>query len=282
MDLDTLLTLIFVCLPILFALICFYYAMYFLKSARTIEDSPTSKIRSAAQGYVELKGTPKPLTSQPTIGKLSQKPCAWYRYTVETSYNIGAANQSKAGWTLIDQGISIDPILLDDGTGQCVIEPFGAEIIPKQYIAWRGHKRVPAPPSTSFFIWLFWESWGPYLYTEYRLEFDMPVHASGMFRTIPATDPRVENSPLLKNYIVENNLPRFNLLLKEGLSPNENFVLSAISEPRLIMQYKIKAFVFFAVFVFFTTVSVHSSYPVIKQSLQAWKKNKLFTRFTIQ
>lgn len=272
MDLDTLLTLIFVCLPILFALICFYYAMYFLKAARNIEDSPTSKIRSAAQGYVELKGTPKPLTSQPTIGKLSQKPCAWYRYTVETSYNVGSTNQSRAGWTLIDQGVSINPILLDDGTGQCIIEPFGAEIIAKQYIAWRGHKRVPNPPSTSFFIWLFWESWGPYLYTEYRLEFDIPIHASGMFHTISATDPRVENSPLLKNYIAENNLSRLNLLLKEGLSPNENFILSAISEPRLILQYKIKAFVFFAVFIFFTTVSVHSSYPVIKQSLQAWKK----------
>lgn len=280
MDLDTLLTLIFVCLPILFALICFYYAMYFLKAARNIEDSPTSKMRSAAQGYVEFKGTPKPLLiTQPTTGKLTQKPCAWYRYTVETSYNVGSSNQNNAGWTLIDQGVSIDPILLDDGTGQCIVKPFGAEIIATQYIAWRGHKRIPNPPSTSFFKWLFWDSWGPYRYTEYRLEFDVPIHASGMFYTIAATDHRVEDSALLKNYVADNNLSSINLLLKEGLSKNETFILSTISEPRLIRQFKIKAFVFFVVFIFFTMVSVNSSYPIIKQSLQDWKKHKSSSYF---
>lgn len=277
MDFDTVLTLIFVCLPILFALICFYYAIYFIKAARNIEDSPTSKIRSAAQGYVELNGTPKPLTTHPTTGKLTQKPCAWYRYTVEIFQNMRTAEQTNAGWNLLDQGVSVDPILLDDGTGQCVIKPLGAEIMPTQCISWRGHKRIPNPPSTSFFLWLFWESWGPYRYTEYRLEFDIPIYVSGMFRTLQSADPQVQASPLLKTYLTENNLSTFNLLQKEGLSRNENCIISAIQEPRIIRQFKIKAFVFFIVFIFFATLSVHSSYPIVKKSFQDWKKLKSFS-----
>jgi len=272
MDLDTVLTLIFICLPIFFALICFYYAIYFVKAARNIEDSPTSKIRSAAQGYVELKGTPKPFPNYPTIGKLTQKPCAWYRYTVEIFQTIRTPSQTN-GWHLLDQGISQALFLLDDGTGQCVIQPWGAEIMPTQ-ISWRGHTRIPSPPSTSFLRWFFWDSWGSYRYTEYRLEFGMPIYASGMFRTLSSTDPRIQDALLLKSYLTQNNLYDFNFLSKEDLVGNQNCIISAIPESRVIRQFKIKAFIFFIVFVFFSIVSVHSSYPIVKKSFQDWKKYK--------
>ncbi|HXH55430.1 MAG TPA: GIDE domain-containing protein [Gammaproteobacteria bacterium] len=277
MDLDTVLTLIFVCLPIFFALICFYYAIYFIKAARNIEDSPTSKIRSAAQGYVELKGTPQPLSSHSTIGKLTQKPCAWYRYKVEIFQTVRTSTQTNAGWRLLDQGISHDSFLLDDGTGECVIQPPGAEIMPTQGISWRGHTRIPSPPSTSFLRWLFWDSWGSYRYTEYRLEFDAPIYASGMFFTLSSTDPRIQDALSLKSYLAKNNLSTCNLLSKEGLVRNQNYIISAIPESRVIRQFKIKAFIFFIVFVFFSVLSLNSSYPLIKKSFQDWKKYKLPT-----
>ncbi len=274
MDLDTVLTLIFVCLPILFALVCFYYAIYFIKAARNIEDSPTSKIRSAAQGYVELKGTAQPLPNHPTIGKLTQKPCVWYRYTVEIFQTIRTPTQTNARWYLLDQGMSQSLFLLDDGTGQCVIQPWGAEIMPTQGISWRGHTRIPNPPSTSFLRWFFWDSWGSYRYTEYRLEFDAPIYVSGMFCTLSSTDPRIKDTLSLKSYIAQNNLSTCNLLSKEGLVQNQNCIISAMPESRVIRQFKMKAFIFFIVFVFFSTVSVHSSYPVVKKSFQDWKKHK--------
>ena len=275
MNLDTLLTLIFVCLPIFFGLICLYYAIYFIKAARNIEDSPTAKIRSAAQGYVELKGIPQPFSTQPTIGKLSQKPCAWYRYKIEKFKTIRTETKTKASWHLLEQGMSDAPFLLDDGTGQCIIQPFGAEIMPTQGDAWRGHTRISHPPATSFLRWFFWDSWGSYRYTEHRLEFDRPIYASGMFCTVSSSDPRIKDAVLLKNYLAQNNLSTCHILSKEGLVKNQNCILSAIPEQGIIRQFKIKAFVFFIVFVFFSTVSVHSSYPVIKKSFnqQDWFRN---------
>src|SRR5690606_9806630 len=53
-----------------------------LRTARTIEDTPTSKIRSAAQGYVELSGTASS-TGETIAAPLSGTPCLWYRYTIE-------------------------------------------------------------------------------------------------------------------------------------------------------------------------------------------------------
>lgn len=280
MDLDTVLTLIFVCLPIFFSLICFYYVIYFIKAARNIEDSPTSKIRSAAQGYVELQGAPKPFPGHPTIGKLSQKPCAWYRYTIEVLQTIRTAEGTRSNWQLIDQDMSLNPILLTDETGQCVILPLGAEIIPTQQIAWRGHTRIPHPPSTSFLRRLLWDSWGAYHYVEYRLEFDAPTYASGMFSTVQASDPHIQDSLLLKNYLAENRLSTCHLLSKDGLMRNENYIISAMPERRLIKQFKIKAFIFFVVFFFFAILSIHSSYPIVKTSLQTWQKDKTSRHIT--
>src|SRR6266542_4039224 len=50
---------------------------------RQIEDIPTSKIASAAQGYVELLGRSVPIPDCPVLAPLSQLPCCWYRYTIE-------------------------------------------------------------------------------------------------------------------------------------------------------------------------------------------------------
>ena len=54
-----------------------------LSRLRTIRDTPTSKIASAAQGYVELTGHGRPFGEQPLLGKLSLLPCLWYRYKIE-------------------------------------------------------------------------------------------------------------------------------------------------------------------------------------------------------
>ncbi len=279
MNFDTILTLLFFCLPIFFALICFYYAIYFLKTARNIEDSPTSKIRSAAQGYVELTGVAKPLTTPSTIGKLTQKPCAWYRYTIEVFETINTATQTQASWNLLDQGISKEAFLLDDGTGQCIIQPGDAEIMATQCNVWRGHTRIPNPPTTSFLRWLFWDSFGSYRYTEYRLEFDVPIYASGMFYTLSSENQLIENATLLKDYLKHNPFSRCNLLSKEGLARNEHYIISAVSEPHIIRQLKIKAFIFFIAFIFFSILSVHLSYYPIKNTFHDFKKYKSSIQF---
>ncbi|WP_455203621.1 hypothetical protein [Kaarinaea lacus] len=47
--------------------VAFYFAFLYLKRARIIEDTPTSKIRSAAQGYVELQGRAQTMEGAPII-----------------------------------------------------------------------------------------------------------------------------------------------------------------------------------------------------------------------
>ncbi len=69
-----------------------------LNRLRAIRDTPTSKIASAAQGYVELTGRGHPF-GEPLLGKLSLLPCLWYRYKVER-------RESGNKWKSMDSGES--------------------------------------------------------------------------------------------------------------------------------------------------------------------------------
>lgn len=97
---------------------------------RQIHDLPTSKVASAAQGYVELVGRGELLDGTPVLSHLSRRPCCWYRYQIEEE-------KSDNKWETIDEGTSVDHFLLVDDTGQCVISPDGAEVITKDRRSWR-------------------------------------------------------------------------------------------------------------------------------------------------
>ncbi len=53
------------------------------RRARAIDDTPTSKISSAAQGYIELVGRGRALGGLPVLSPVSQLICLWYRFTAE-------------------------------------------------------------------------------------------------------------------------------------------------------------------------------------------------------
>jgi tetratricopeptide (TPR) repeat protein len=83
---------------------------------RLIQDLPTSRIRSAHQGYVELRGFIRPgggeLIGCPACGHR----CLWFQYY----QNKGRTRVTPLGRT--------PDIVLDDGTGQCLINPLGVEL----------------------------------------------------------------------------------------------------------------------------------------------------------
>jgi hypothetical protein len=93
-----------------------------LKRKRMIGDTPTSKIVSAAQGYVELQGVGRPFPDNPVRSPLTGLPCLWFRYTLEEK-------DADGEWKAIQHSESEVSFILDDGTGQCLIDPEGAEII---------------------------------------------------------------------------------------------------------------------------------------------------------
>ncbi len=157
------------------ALISFFAWLSALKRLRTIRDTPTSKVASAAQGYVELTGRGKPFGDAPLVSKLRMLPCLWYRYKVEQ-------HTSKDKWQTVDSGESSDSFLLRDDTGDCVVDPEYAEIITKHRDQWQE---------------------GDYRYTEWKFINDDSLYVIGEFRTRSGAvefDSRAELNALLAEW----------------------------------------------------------------------------------
>lgn len=146
-----------------------------LRRLRTISGTPTSRIASAAQGYVELMGNGRAYGEMPLISKLSLLPCLWYRYRIQEK-------NSKDEWQTIDSGESTEPFLLDDGSGSCVIDPSNAEILTKYKDTWHDAR---------------------YRYTEWKLIDSDKLYAIGEFRTWSGAvefDSRAELNALLAEW----------------------------------------------------------------------------------
>ncbi len=142
------------CLSVM-AIISFAAWLSALKRLRAIRGTPTSKVASAAQGYVELIGRGKPFGETPLISKCRQLPCLWYRYKIEQ-------RGSKDKWKTVDSGESSDSFLLRDSTGDCVVDPEHAEIVTKHRDQWQE---------------------GDYRYTEWKLINSDNLYVIGEFRT---------------------------------------------------------------------------------------------------
>lgn len=96
---------------------------------RHIHDLPTSRVASAAQGYVELFGRTELLPGEPILSRLSRSPCCWYSFQV---LEKGADDK----WQAVDSGSSVEHFLLVDDTGQCVVSPDGAEVLTHHHKTW--------------------------------------------------------------------------------------------------------------------------------------------------
>jgi hypothetical protein len=96
---------------------------------RHIHDLPTSRVASAAQGYVELFGRTEMLPGEPVRSRLSRSPCCWYSYVVEEK-------DTENRYEAVDRGTSVEQFLLVDNTGQCVISPEGAEVLTHVRKSW--------------------------------------------------------------------------------------------------------------------------------------------------
>ncbi|MGO9036824.1 MAG: GIDE domain-containing protein [Steroidobacteraceae bacterium] len=182
----------------------FWYALKAWRANRVIGDTPASRVRSAAQGYVELLGQGLITEKSPNKAPLTSRPCTWWRYKIEERGSMGRSR----GWATIDSGISEVPFILDDGTGRCLVDPRGAEVFPKAKDVWYGDSVWPdvrIPDGQGIFGKLadLLLSGGRYRYTEYRLQSHEPVCALGEFRSlggVGAEDPDVAVTELLHQW----------------------------------------------------------------------------------
>ncbi|WP_312517670.1 hypothetical protein [Stutzerimonas nitrititolerans] len=145
---------------------------------RHLQDTPTSRIRSAAQGYVELVGILRPFGDVPLIAPLSGEPCLWWRYRIE-EYR---SNGKRSSWSVVERGVSDGWLRLADATGECLIDPRGAEVRPAFRRVWSGSLRHPRGMPLRGLRGLLGIG-RRYRYCEERLHADEPLYAIGDFRT---------------------------------------------------------------------------------------------------
>lgn len=105
-----------------------------LRRRRAMSGTPTSRIVSAAQGYVELQGRGMPLDLNPLSSPLSGMNCLWYSYEVEEK-------NSDDKWEVLERAKSDTSFVLDDGSGRCLVDPEGAEILTRHCRRWNDGKR---------------------------------------------------------------------------------------------------------------------------------------------
>jgi hypothetical protein len=160
-----------------------WLAFRFLHIARMLEDTPTSRVRSAAQGYVELVGRSQALAGTSNIAPLTQRPCVWWRFRIQRRTGSGSGSNRRTKWQTVQSGRSEQPFVLDDGTGECIVQPAGAEVLTAETTTWYGDTPWPtlAPGKRS-------PSGEPeYRYSEERIYEHEQVHVLGQFRTHSGT-----------------------------------------------------------------------------------------------
>ena len=180
---------------------------------RVITDTPTSRIASAAQGYVELQGVGRPLDDPPLHSHLTGLPCLWYRWDVREK-----TNNNK--WVTVDKGESDTSFLIDDGSGSCIVDVEGAEILTRHRDIWRQDR---------------------YSYTEWKLLNNEQIYALGEFSTVSGTsvelNVRRDVGVLLHAWKKDRNmlLDRFDLD-KDGEITEEEWELARQAARREVEQ----------------------------------------------
>ncbi len=173
---NTLETLVFFALAIGACALGGWWSLRCWSQARHLLDTPSSKIRSAAQGYVELAGLLS-AADHSVFGPLTGKPCLWWRYTIERYAKVGKTHR----WQSVEDGSSEAWLRLSDSTGECLIDPRGAQVYPAKREVWEGRLRHPLR-SVSHGV-LDGLLGGRYRYTEERLHEGEYLYAIGEFQT---------------------------------------------------------------------------------------------------
>jgi hypothetical protein len=174
------------------AVASFYYGFLMFRRLRLIENIPTSTVRGAAQGFIELEGVTKMMGGEPIHAPLSGKLCVWYSYKVQRKEQNPLDRRHNSHWRTIDEGVSDNLFHLQDKTGSCVIDPDEAEVIPTSSRTWYGNRDRPegwggstdlGGAFSSFFAGV-----GRYRYIEKLISEGDPLYAMGGFVTLGGND----------------------------------------------------------------------------------------------
>ena len=133
---------------------------------RVVADTPLTRIRSAAQGYVKISGRAAPASEAPTAAPLSSRPCVWWSYEIAVREEDSKGNKS---WKTQERASSTELFVLIDEDSRCLIGPVQAEVTPTVNDTWYGNQfRPDTPPIPGGGMFQF--ATGSYRYTEHLLK----------------------------------------------------------------------------------------------------------------
>ncbi len=106
------------------------YAMWRrnMRAANLMEGTATSRVATAAKGYVELVGTARTAGGLPVRDPIELQECLWYKLVTEKRSFLSRNQQ----WSVERREASSEPLSLEDGTGACLIVPADAKIDEEQ------------------------------------------------------------------------------------------------------------------------------------------------------
>jgi hypothetical protein len=164
------------------ALLALWRFLVRVQRDRLVADTPEARIRSAAQGYVKVRGRTQPAGPAPTAAPLSTRPCVWWSYEIAHEERDSKGNRR---WHTTDSRSSVEPFaLVDEDDARCLVGPVKAEITPTVRNVWYGSTAWPmsgppdAPEPGALLLHL-----GSWRYTERLLGVGAHVCVMGEFRS---------------------------------------------------------------------------------------------------
>ena len=157
--------------------LCFYFGFRNWRLARLIDDTPRSRVRSAAQGYVELGCRARLLPQAENRAPLTNRPSVWWLFRIERH----VASGNSRSWHVINRGVSDTPFLIEDETGTCLVNPEGADVRPEEKTVWYGAQPWPENGFAQGRMTLGGDR--EYRYTEHRIQEYELVNVIGDFGT---------------------------------------------------------------------------------------------------
>jgi hypothetical protein len=151
-----------------------------LRTLRRIENTPTSNIRSMPMGSVEVEGVAR--IEEPLHAPFSDKPVAYYEIEIEEYRGSG----KNSRWVTIYEEASEDPFYLDDGTGQVLVIPQGAELRLRKAFEYKNDTFSGVPPHLERFLSSqnlrggFFGRWRSLCFTERHIQTGQLVYVYGV------------------------------------------------------------------------------------------------------
>lgn len=142
-----------------------------MKLARSSEDIPTTKIRSAHQGYVEFFGMSRPPNGGVLRAPLSGRRCVWWSYQIVEYVGDQAEYKSET---------SREFFYIQDATGRCLIDHRGAELTPSETTNWVSSES----PALKHKIGFVSAEAARYTVTESVLFPDVRLYVLGQFKSV--------------------------------------------------------------------------------------------------